>query len=123
MSRKIILLALNAAVLAFIVFAALGPAKLVPRTGVGWQVDHFIGYFLFTAVFCAVWRRAFVVGGSVTSFSFVLEIFQGLTPDRTPDLMGAFYSASGILAATLFADFLIRSRKQIVGPAPYAEAL
>jgi VanZ family protein len=113
MYSKNLIIVLSVALLAFIVFAALGPAKLIPRTGLGWQVDHFTGYLVFTALFCSVWGRVFAVGASMTSFAIVLEICQGLTPDRAPDLMGAFYSTSGILTATLLADFALRSRKLI----------
>jgi hypothetical protein len=93
----------------FIGYVALGPAKMVPRTGLGWQADHFTGYFGFTALLCSAWRRIFAVGGWVTSFALALELFQGLTPDRHPDVMGAFYSVSGVLCATLLADLFTRS--------------
>jgi len=41
----------------------------------------------------------------------LLEGLQFLTPDRTPQLMGAFYSALGALAAALVAEYVIRERK------------
>ena len=37
--------------------AALGPAKWAPRTELGWQFDHFIGYFGITLFFCFAWPR------------------------------------------------------------------
>lgn len=113
-SRRIVVL-LSVAILAVIVFAALGPSRSIPRTGLGWQFDHFMGYLVFTSLFCQIWRRVFVIGASVTVFAIALEICQGFTPDRMPDLMGAFYSASGIVTATLLADFVLRARKQLLG--------
>jgi hypothetical protein len=32
----------SVAALVVLVFAALGPGKLVPRSGLGWEMDHFI---------------------------------------------------------------------------------
>jgi hypothetical protein len=106
-------LIISVALLAFIIFAALGPAKLVPRTGLGWQIDHFTGYFVLTSILCGVWRRVFLVGGVLASFAVFLEIFQCITPDRFSDFMGAFYSVSGVVGATLLTDILLRSRQHI----------
>ncbi|MGB5085399.1 MAG: hypothetical protein WBO09_12490 [Methylocystis silviterrae] len=86
---------------------------MIPRTGLGWQVDHFTGYFVFTVASCCVWSRVFVVGASITSLAVLLEICQGFTLDRIPDVMGAFFSASGILVATLLVDFVGRSHRQL----------
>jgi hypothetical protein len=41
----------------FIVFAALGPGKWVPRSGLGWQMDHFFGYLGLTLMVCLVNSR------------------------------------------------------------------
>jgi hypothetical protein len=54
-----------ACIMALLVIAALGPAKWAPRTELGWQFDHFIGYFGITLFFCFAWPRPFVVGGIV----------------------------------------------------------
>jgi hypothetical protein len=110
--NKLIMVVVSLACLALIGYAALGPAKLVPRTGLGWQVDHFTGYFCFTTLLCGAWRRTFAVGGGTCSLAIILEIFQGLTPDRTPDVMGAFYSISGVFCATLVLEFFIRYQQQ-----------
>jgi hypothetical protein len=87
MNNKNIVVVFSLALFAFIIFAALGPAKMIPRTGRGWQFDHFTGYFVFTVASCCVWKRVFVVGASITSLAVLLEICQGLTPDRAPDVM------------------------------------
>ena len=41
---------LGAAALAALAMAALLPTKWVPRTGLGWQVEHFSIYFATTFV-------------------------------------------------------------------------
>jgi VanZ family protein len=92
-----------------LVFAALGPAKLQFRSGLGWQIDHFIGYFALTFMICLAWRRPLVVGAALTAAAIMLEGLQGLTPDRYCDLQGALYSAGGVVAAVLPADVFIRA--------------
>src|SRR6516164_9027594 len=42
-------------IIVLLVIAALGPAKWAPRTELGWQFDHFIGYFGITLFFCFTW--------------------------------------------------------------------
>jgi hypothetical protein len=42
-------------IMVLLVIAALGPAKWAPRTELGWQFDHFIGYFGITLFFCVGW--------------------------------------------------------------------
>jgi len=96
-------------VVLLLAFAALGPGKWVPRSGLGWQTDHFVGFFAFTLLVCLAWPRALVVGGAITAFAFLLEGLQALTPDRHADLHAALYSAAGVLAAALPADLFIRA--------------
>jgi len=80
----------SAAVLALLlVFAALGPAKWIPRSGLGWQIDHVVGYFAFTLMFCLAWPRPLVVGGALMASALLLEVLQACTPDRHCDLRGA----------------------------------
>jgi hypothetical protein len=47
-----------AALVALVVFA-LGPAKWTPRSGLGFEFDHFVGSFFFTLLFCLAWPRPF----------------------------------------------------------------
>ena len=89
---------------ALILFAALGPAKWQFRTGLGWRMDHVVGYFGFTMMFCLVWPRPFIVGGILVASAALLEGLQALTPDRHCDFEGWFYSGGGVLAAALLAD-------------------
>jgi hypothetical protein len=92
-----------------LLFAALGPGKWQYRTGLGWQTDHFVGYFVFTLGFWFAWPRPFVVGGVLVGAGILLEALQALTPDRHCDFQGALYSAAGALAAALMANLFTRA--------------
>jgi VanZ family protein len=98
------------AVICFLVYVHLGPAKWQPpRTGLGWQWDHFLGYFAATSIIWLAWpKRPFVVGGLMMVTSAVLEALQVFTPDRHADFYAAVYGACGALALTLLAVLLIR---------------
>jgi VanZ family protein len=92
-----------------LVFAALGPAKWQYRTGLGWQTDHVVGYFVFTLAFWLAWPRPFIVGATLVAAGVLLEALQALTPDRHCDFQGALYSAAGALAAGLAASLFTRA--------------
>jgi VanZ family protein len=92
-----------------LLFAALGPGKWQYRTGLGWQTDHLVGYFVFTLGFWLAWRRPFVVGGGLVAAGILLEALQAFTPDRHCDFQGALYSAAGALAAALMANLFTRA--------------
>ena len=102
-------------ILVLVVFAALGPASWAPRSPFGWQIDHIIGYFVITSIVCVAWPRPFVVGGALMVFAALLEALQALTPDRSANLIAACYGAGGVLAAALFAGFVIRARRWRAG--------
>jgi VanZ family protein len=99
--------------LVLLVFVALGPAKWQPRSGLGWEIDHFVGYFVFTLMFCLAWPRPLVIGGALMAFAVVLEGLQGFMPDRSSYFWAAVYSAAGVLAAALFAELFIQARKRL----------
>ena len=101
--------ATSAAALGLLVFAALGPANWVPRSGLGWQIDHIVGYLVFTWMFCLAWPRPLVVGGALMALAVLLEGLQAFTPDRHADLRAALYSAGAVLAAALVAEFFMRA--------------
>jgi len=88
--------------------AALGPAKWAPRTELGWQFDHFIGYFGITLFFCFAWPRPLAVGGIIMAVAASLESLQALTPDRSANLEAAIWGAGGALAAALVAELFIQ---------------
>jgi VanZ family protein len=95
-------------IVVLLVIAALGPEKWAPRTHLGWQFDHFIGYFGITLFVCVAWPRPFVVGGILAAVAVLLEGLQTFTPDRLPYLPAALYGAGGALAAALIGELFMR---------------
>jgi len=95
-------------IVVLLVVAALGPEKWAPRTHLGWQFDHFIGYFGITLFVCFAWPRPFVVGGVFAAVAALLEGLQAFTPDRSAYLPAIFYGAAGALAAALVAELVAR---------------
>jgi VanZ family protein len=91
-----------------LVIAALGPAKWAPRTQLGWQFDHFIGYFGITLFVCVAWPRPFVVGAAFAAVAALLEGLQAFTPDRSAYLPAILYGAAGALVAALVAELVGR---------------
>jgi VanZ family protein len=102
-------------IMVLLVVAALGPEKWAPRTQLGWQFDHFIGYFGITLFFCCAWPRPFVIGGAFIVIATLLECLQAFTPDRHFYLPAAFYGAAGALAAAVFVAFFIWSWRLSAG--------
>jgi VanZ family protein len=94
--------------LVLLAIMALGPERWQLRTGLGWELDHFIGYFAITTFVCLAWPRPLVVGGALMVFGALLEGLQAFTPDRSANLMAALYGAGGALAAALIAELYIR---------------
>ena len=62
-----------------LVIIALGPAKWTPRTALGWEIDHFLGYFAITSLVCLAWPRPLVVGGALMAVAALLEGLQAYT--------------------------------------------
>ena len=103
------------AILVLLVIIALGPANWQPRTGLGWQVEHFLGYFAITSLVCLAWPRPIVVGPALMVGGALLEGLQAFTPDRTANLLAAVCGAGGALAAALLAELFIRVRRRASG--------
>ena len=102
-------------IMVLLVVAALGPEKWAPRTELGWQFDHFIGYFGITLFFCFGWPRPFLVGGVFMAVAALLESLQAFTPDRHFYLPAIYYGAAGALVAALVAEFFTRAWKLHAG--------
>ena len=100
---------LSVAIMVLLVIGALGPANWTPRTALGWQIDHFLGYFAIALFVYFAWPRPLAVGGVLMAATFLLEGLQAFTPDRTANLMAALCGAGGVLAAALVAEILIRA--------------
>jgi VanZ family protein len=75
----------------------------------GWQFDHFLGYFAITLLVCFGWPRPFVVGGVLVPAAFLLEGLQAFTPGRTANLVAALCGAGGVLTAGLIAELFVRA--------------
>jgi VanZ family protein len=99
----------SVAIMVLLAIGALGPANWTPRTALGWQLDHFLGYFAITLLVCLAWPRPFVVGGVLTAAAFLLEGLQAFSPGRSANLVAALCSAGGVLAAALVAELFIRA--------------
>ncbi len=99
-------------ILILLLIGALGPANWTPRTGLGWQIDHFFGYFAITLLVCYAWPRPFVVGGVLIAVAVLLEGLQSFSPGRSANLEAAFYGAGGVLAAALVAELFIRTGRR-----------
>jgi hypothetical protein len=53
-----------------------------------------------------------VVAAVLISFAVLLEVLQGLTPDRVADFPTALFAAAGVASAALLADLAITLRKR-----------
>ena len=112
MTTKLVLKVSSVTALVLLTFVALGPATWQPRSGIGWEIDHFVGYFVFTLMFCLAWPRPLAVGGALVVFALVLENLQSFLPDRSSYFVAALYSAAGVLAGALLAELFIRARRR-----------
>ena len=112
MTIKLILKVCSVAGLVLFLVVGLASPNFQPRSGFGWEIDHFVGYFVLTLIFCRAWPRRLGVAGGLIAFALLLEGLQALPPDRSSNLLAAFYSAGGVLTATLFAELFIRARRR-----------
>jgi hypothetical protein len=97
--------------LILLILVGLGPAKWQPRSGLGWEIDHFAGYLVITIMFCLAWPRPLIVGAGLIVFAAVLEALQAIPPDRSSNVFAALYSASGVIAGALLFELFIRVRR------------
>ncbi len=102
----------GAVLLAAIVVATFVPAGWQVRLGLHWLAEHFLAYFVLTAVFCAATRRPMLVAAALVPLAIILESLQALTADRVADAVTALFAASGVAAAALLADLAISRKGQ-----------
>jgi len=98
-------------IMVLFVIIALGPGNWAPRTGFGFQLDHFLGYLALTSLVCLAWPRPVIVGGALMAGGALLEGLQVFTPNHHADLVAASCGAEGALAAALLAELFIRIGK------------
>jgi VanZ family protein len=96
--------------MAAIVVASLIPAKWQLRTGLPWQVEHALAYFSTTALLCLASPRRWLIALSLALASGLLELMQGLSPGRIPDLESALIGAGSAIAAALAIELWGRFR-------------
>ena len=89
------------AAIAAIALATLVPSEWVPRPGLHWLAEHFLGYFAVTTIICLAWPRPVPVAAVLVVVAGALEALQGATVDRTPDVLSALSGAGGVLTAAL----------------------
>ena len=89
---------------AVLIFASLflPPRVEAMRSGY-WAIEHFLAYFLATAVVFMGWRRPLAVAGSLVFLGVLLEALQCLEPTHSPNVYAALSSVSGVLVALPFA--------------------
>jgi VanZ family protein len=100
------------AAIGLLVISSLISAAAQPRTILGWQVEHFLGYFAVTLIVCAAWPRPLWVAGALVVLSGLLEVLQAFTPDRHPNLIAALCGAGGVVVAAVFVELFIRARNR-----------
>ena len=98
-------------VITLLLILSRSSAVAQPRTVLGWQLEHFLGYFIATSIVCFAWPRPLMVAGAMMVLAAVLEGLQTFTPDREPNVMAVVWGACGVLAA-LLAKFLFRARQR-----------
>ena len=98
--------------LAVVVADSLVPVTLQVRLGLHWLIEHFLAYFALTLLFCLAWPRPFVVAVALMAIASAIELLQGLTADRIPDLATAFCGAAGVLVAVLLASVITDVRRK-----------
>ena len=86
---------------------SLGPPALDEGTGHADKLAHLVGY----AVLMFWWtqlvvERRWKLAVAVVLFGISIELLQGLTPARQPDLLDALANAGGVLAGWLVAGLL-----------------
>jgi hypothetical protein len=59
----------------------------MPPTELGWQFDHFIGYFGITLLLLFRLVTSVRGGGVLVAAAFLLEGLQAFTPDRVPSTL------------------------------------
>jgi peptidoglycan/LPS O-acetylase OafA/YrhL len=107
-----------AAVLAAIVVASLIPADMQLRSGLNWLIEHFLAFFVAALVLCLAWPRPVIVAAALMALSALLEMLQGLTPDRVPDLPTALSGAAGAVAGALAASLSLYAARRLRGGNP-----
>ena len=95
-----------------VLVAAIAIATLIPtgwelRTGLHYLVEHFAVYFAVTLLFVVAWPRPALVACVLMVLAGLFEALQGLTIDRTPDMLTAMSGATGVISAAALSQLVI----------------
>jgi hypothetical protein len=101
-----------ALLVAAIAYATLGPEGWQMRLGLHWLAEHFLAYFVLTALACLAWPRPMTIAAVLLPGAILLEAAQALTPDRTADPATALFAAAGVATAALLADLALALRRK-----------
>lgn len=93
---------------------SLGPPALDEGLRYGDKVSHLVGY----AVLMFWWaqlvtRTRWKLAAAVIVFGIAIELLQGLTPDRKPDLLDVLANSTGVLLGWLAAHFFLNPPARI----------
>jgi VanZ family protein len=90
---------------ALVVYASLMLPDQLERMRTGhWFTEHFVGYFIASAIICLGWRRRFLVAALLTVTAIVLEGLQALSPNHSANLLSVLGGASGAWLAALIVE-------------------
>ena len=92
--------------------ATFVPASWQVRLGLHWLAEHFLAYFVLTALFCLAFRKPLAVAAALIPLAVVLESLQALTADRVADAVTALFAAAGVATAALLADLAVALRRK-----------
>ncbi|HJX58241.1 MAG TPA: VanZ family protein [Thiobacillus sp.] len=100
---------------------SLMPPALDVSSGHGDKIVHLTGYALLTFWWAQlVTRQRWKLAVAVVLFGIAVELLQGLTPDRQPDLLDALANSGGVLLGWLAARLLPNLPQHLATlPAPH----
>jgi VanZ family protein len=100
---------------------SLMPPTLDVSSGHSDKIVHLAGYALLTFWWAQlVTRQRWKLAVAIVLFGLAIELLQGLTPDRQPDLLDALANSSGVLLGWLAARRLPNLPGRLAAlPAPH----
>jgi VanZ family protein len=107
--------------IALTLVVSLMPPALDSSGGHADKIVHLAGYAVLTFWWAQlVTRQRWKLAIAVVLFGMVIELLQGLTPDRMPDPLDALANSGGVLLGWLAAHFLPNLPKRLaILPAPH----
>jgi VanZ family protein len=86
---------------------SLGPPALNEGLRYGDKVSHLAGYAVLMFWWAQVVTRSrWKLAAAVVLFGIAIELLQGLTPDRKPDLLDVLANTTGVLLGWFAAHFV-----------------